>query len=478
MHRRSLGIVAIILVLLMVIVATAGLDNLPRQLRQSAAAASTHLNSDRAAFDQSRQVVDRALRDDPALFGNKAGELRERIERDRAGLDSAAAELVVLQQLAKANHRSDAGKVQSEISRFDSLRATPVRDSADVRAEVEKWQSWKRELPQRAKAMQASYDMLRGFDLDAATATARKAMTDWPAKRADLQSRLDALKSEKSEGEKIWNSTAQTRAAAESGKADGFDYPAFFADSDRLDAASKELKSSADSLNLLAVQLYTSWDKILVDAGDDHNSYREKFRVVRTKFPDATLANGQTSSEEKWQPVDRAEYREAERTMGMTVERKPAGKYDSEAERSVQPPAYAYVAPPGQRNSYGSWDGGVWHWLPEYLILSQMLHMNRPVVITHGDYDAYRSARQRGEIFYGRNDEYRSTWRGGSGTGPSSSSGWYKERPKTYGSSGYSGSKYQSKGGFSGSKYQSRGGGFSSKSFSRGARSFGRGGRR
>lgn len=482
MNRRSLGIIAVMLVLLMAIVATAGLDNLPRQLRQSVAAANTHLNSDRTAFDQNRQAIDRALRDDPTLFGSKAGELRERLDKDRAGLDSAAAELVALQQLAKANHRTDADKVEKEISRFDSLRANPVRDAAAVRAEIEKWQTWKRELPQRVQAMRASNDTLRGFDLDAATATARKAMADWPAKREDLQGRLDALKSEKSEGEKIWNSTAQPRAAAESGKVDGFDYPTFFADADRLDAAAKQLKDGADSLNGLAGQLYTSWDRILVDAGDDHNSYREKFRVVRTKFPDATLANGQTSSEEKWQPVDRAQYREAERAMGMTLERKPAGKYDSEAERSVQPPAYAYVAPPGQRNSYGSWDNGVWHWLPEHQILSQMLHMSRPVVITSGDFNAYQSARRRGEIFYGRNDEYRSHWSGGSGTGPSSSSGWYKERPKTYGSSGYSGSKYQSKGGFSGSKYQSRGGGFSSKSFSRGlggaARSFGRGGRR
>ena len=35
MSRRSLGVIAVIIVLLMAIVATAGLDNLPRQLRAS-----------------------------------------------------------------------------------------------------------------------------------------------------------------------------------------------------------------------------------------------------------------------------------------------------------------------------------------------------------------------------------------------------------------------------------------------------------
>jgi hypothetical protein len=490
MNRRSLGFIAIVLVILMAIVATAGLDNLPRDLRSAAAAESSKFSTDRATFDRNRQAIEQALNEDPALFGAKAGEFRERLDRDHAGLNSAAKELVTLQQLAKANRRTDTDKVRQEISRLDSMRADPVRDTAALLAEVQQWQTWKRELPQRVQAMRASYEAVKAFDLDSATAAARKAMTDWPAKKDDLTGRLDALKSQQAEAEKIWSSTAAMRAAAEARKTEGFDYPTFFGSADRLDAIGKDLKQGAASLNDLAGQLYTSWDKVLVDAGKDRGSYREKFRIVRTKFPDATLANGQTSSEEKWQSVDHAQYREAERIVGMTVERKPAGKYDSEAERAVQPPEYAYVAPPGQRNSYGYWDSGIWHWLPQYLILSQMLHMSRPVVITSGDFDAYQAARRRGEVFYGRNDEYRPHWGGTAGGGwswgrsnsppnPTSSTGWYKERPKTWGSSGYSGSKYESRGGYSGSKYQSHSGGY--KSFSRGGggmRSFGRGGRR
>jgi hypothetical protein len=488
MSRRSLGVIAIIIVLLMAIVATAGLDNLPRQLRASVAAETSQLKNDRTAFDQNRQAVERALSGDAELYGARASDFRQRLDRASAGLVAAGTELATLQQLAKANRRTDADKVRQELSRLDSIRAPPVSESAAVRAEVEKWQTWKRELPKRAQAMRATYDGVKAFDLDSAAATARKAMTDWPAKRDDLKGRLDALKGHQAEAEKVWSSTAALRAQVESGKVQGFDYPAFFDSADRLDAVSKDLKAGASSLNDLAGQLYTSWDKILVDAGEDHREYREKFRIVKTKFPDATLENGQTNSEEKWQPVDRAQYRQAEKQIGMTVERKPAGKFDSEAERSVQPPEYAYVAPPGQRNTYGYWDGGIWHWLPQYLILSQMLHMSRPVVITPGDFDAYQAARRRGDVFYGRNDEYRASRNGGgwswgnssSPSTPSSSNGWYKERPKSWGSSGYGGSKYESRGGYSGSKYQSKGGGF--KSFSRGSgggmRSFGRGGRR
>ena len=72
-------------------------------------------------------------------------------------------------------------------------------------------------------------------------------------------------------------------------------------------------------MNALAGQLYTSWDKVLVDLEDDHG-YREKLRTVRTRFPDATLVGGQTTTEEKWEPVDSARYREASRSVGLAVE--------------------------------------------------------------------------------------------------------------------------------------------------------------
>ena len=95
----------------------------------------------------------------------------------------------------------------------------------------------------------------REFDHDAAAPTKKgrrevlMANLGWPAKRDDLKTRLDALKAQQAEAEKIWDSTAAMRAAAESGKVQGFDYPAFFAAADRLDTASKDVKAGATSLD-------------------------------------------------------------------------------------------------------------------------------------------------------------------------------------------------------------------------------------
>ena len=493
--RRSLGITAIMIIVLMAIVSTAGLDNLPRPLRQSIASASSQLDSDRAAFNGNREFIERGLRDEPALFQSKAAPWHQRLEKDSTQLTAAAATLATLQQLARANHRTDRDKVQHALAEFDSERRAPVQDASAVRAEAERWLKYKHELPGRMQAMRSSYDAVKAFDIEAATAPTRKAMVDWPDKRTDLQARLDGLNDLKAQGDKIWESTERIRSAAAANALAEPDYPAFFTEADRMDQVAQQLKDGAGSLNTLAAQLYSSWDKLLADVDRD-DGYREKLRTVRTRYPDATLTHGEVTNEEQWRSIDSAEYREAQRRVGMAIEHKPAGKYDNESERTVQPATYAYVAPPGQSNAYGGWSGGVWHWLPEYLILSHLLHSSRGP-ITSGDFDAYQSARRRGEIFYGRNDEYRPRWYGHSDRLPSidrlpsrpssptvdSSGGWYKERPKpSFGDSGFGGSRYQSRGAYSGSRFQSRGtfGSGAVRSFSRGGagRMMMRGGRR
>ena len=459
MHRRSLGIVAVMLIVLMAIVATAGLDKLPPSLRKSVDAAASLLAHDRSACDQDRSLVDRDISSEPALFQHKSTAWRARLDQDRSRLDAAAAKLASVQQLAKANRRADASYVERGLGEFDSARKDALHDADELRDEAERWIAAKRTLPGRIDAMRASYETLQSIDAD--TATVRKAILDWPAKRDDLQTHLAGIENLKTQGRQIWESTAMLRASAAENKLADSEYEELLSQADREDVAARQAKESVAALDALAGQLYVSWDKVLLEVEPGRDA-REKIRIVRTRFPDASLTQGETTSEERWETADHVRIRGDEHNAGMVIERKPAGKYDSEAERSVEPPAYAYIAPPGQSNSYGSWSGGVWHWLPEYLILSQLLHASRePVTVL--DYDAYRSARRSGEVFYGRNNEYLPRWsdRGVNGPayrGPPSSQGWWKERPSpSSGDQSYSGSKYRNRGGFAGSQYQSRG---------------------
>jgi hypothetical protein len=71
------------------------------------------------------------------------------------------------------------------------------------------------------------------------------------------------------------------------------------------------------AINALAGQLYVSWDKLLLDV-DRGRDPREEVRIVRTKFPDSTLAHGETTSEERWEPMDS---RDAADNTGMVTSR-------------------------------------------------------------------------------------------------------------------------------------------------------------
>jgi hypothetical protein len=356
-----------------------------------------------------------------------------------------------------------------------------------MRVEAARWLGYKRDLPARLTSMERAHAAIAAFDVAAATVPATKAMTDWPAKKDDLQARRDALDKAKADAERVWESSAEQRKLAATADRKGLDYAALFQTADQLDQTQKLLTDGSATVNRMAGQLYLSWDKLLLEV-DDEDSSREKIRLVRTRFPDASLKDGKVSQEEKWETVDASLGRQRERHAGMVVERKGAGKYDSEAEKTAQAPAYAYVAPPGQSNAYGSWNNGVWNWLPQYLILRELLQYNSRGAITYGDWNRYNTARRSGDVWYGpgnvfnrgssRRSSDRWTWSGKTYSGKDGG-GFYHEREKpSWGSRGYGSSQYKSRGTFTGSRYQARGS-FGSRSYSRGSfRMGGRGGRR
>jgi hypothetical protein len=471
MERRALGVLALILIGLMALVATAGLDGLPHSLKKSVEAESGVVSHDQEALQQDRTRIEAAIREDPALFAKESDAWRARLDQDNAKFANARAKLASVQQLAKANRRGDEASVEAGLNEVGTLLGDALRDASAVDAEAQRRLAFKKALPQRLEAMRSSYEALESVATDSNEASIRKAMGDWPAKSRDLQTRLDALSDLEKQGQRVWDSSAQLRDSAAKNNLADSDIETLSSDADQLVSFSQQARDALAADNALAGQLYVNWDKLLVEV-DRGREPREKVRIVRTRFPDSTLTHGQTTSEERWEPLAASLARRSEDPDGMVIERKPAGKYDSEADDTIQPPAYAYIAPPGQSNAYGYWGGGIWHWLPEYLLLSQLLHAGRePIYLP--DYDAYRYAHSRGETYYGRNREYAPPERP-SGNGPSSN-GWYSERPRSSSPGGFSSSPYRSRGTFSSSPYRSRGTFGSSGFGSGGSRSYSRG---
>src|SRR5205807_6548031 len=113
--------------------------------------------------------------------------------------------------------------------------------------------------------MERDYKALHAVDLAPLTATVQKAETDWPAKKADLQARLDNVRDILSRADQSWQASAASRQAAAANDVAKLDFGALFAAADTVKSAAVDLPKKTDELKQLSNQLYESWDKLLVD---------------------------------------------------------------------------------------------------------------------------------------------------------------------------------------------------------------------
>lgn len=451
MSRQTLRILAVILTTLLIVTLVSALDHLPNSLRAEIDSERAALTSSQRQLEAERDAVARQTQTDAAFFAAIAASQQwpAQFENANATLRSAGRDADDLTQLEKHGHYSDRQRAERLLSDERALRSSALHQGSAVQAEAAHWISRKQQLPAELERMGRDYQAIHAFDLAPLTATVVRAESDWPDKKTDLESRLTAVRSAVSHSDELWQSTAASRSAAAAGRIDGRDAGSLLASADDLDAAAASLPKQAADLQALTGQLYDSWDKVLVDmevrgfgGGRDYN---QKIRTVRTH-------QGATTSEEQWVGVSPATYDAMRNDLGMAVEQKPAGKYDSEADHVAQPAGFAYVAPPSQgSNQYGYWEQhngqSFWVFYGKYALLRDLLFNRGYRPLERRDWEGYRTERGQGHTYYGQDAE--------------SSAG----APK-YGTNGtatqerYSGSTYAKGGGFRDSPYATHGGSY------------------
>ena len=474
MSRSTLKFLAVVLSLLIVIVLFAGLDNLPREVREQIASERTALASAQKQLAADKDTVARQVQNEAALFGAIASsrDWPAKFSIDQATLASAALDMNQLAQLEKANRRQDRERAETLLRHERNLRTTALADGDAVFKEAAHWVDMKQHLPAELADMQRDYDTVHGLDLTPLGTVVTKAETDWPQKKADLDGRLASLRSLQQQSEAAWQASADARKQAAANDYQHLNFAALFSAADTLKTDAAQAPQKTAELKTLTAQLYTSWDKLLVDMetrghGSD-TTYDQKIRTVTT----STQTN-QTASDEKWVDVPKSVYDAERNDLGMDVEHKPAGAYDSEAQHVAQPPGFAYMAPPSVgRNQYGYWDHhdgrDFWVFYGQYALMRDLLfnHDYRP--LGRYEWDGYYSSSRNGQTYYGRDEERGIPKYGTSGTAT-------QDR--------YSGSTFAKSGGFRSSEYASKPGSYSGSKYAtpmskmpeseRGARTFG-----
>jgi hypothetical protein len=456
MSRSQLRIAAVALMVLMVVVGANALDHLPGSLR-------TQIDAERGAFAAAQKQLAAArsqvagqVQSDPELFNALpfGQQWPDRISQTENELRSASRDVDDLTRLEKRNRRSDRQEAETLLAHEKKLRAQALTGASAVQSDAVHWIDAKNHLPQQIPELERDYQAVHAFDLAPLAAAVQRAETDWPEKKPDLDARLASERALVTQADAQWQSTAEARRQAAAGTLTGGEAAALLGFEDSLQTTAAELPKKADELKTLSAQLYTSWDKLLVDmqARGDGNAreYDQKIRTVRTRLADASAKTGDVTSDEQWTIVPRSTYDAMRNDLGMAIENKPAGKYDYESDHVAQPAGMAYVAPPSQAsNQYGYWDHrdgrDFWVFYGQYALLRDLLsnHDYRP--FDRYEYEDYRNYRSRGQTYYGHDTGTAAPKYGSQGTATQNR---------------YSGSSYAKSGGFRDSQYASKPGGY------------------
>jgi hypothetical protein len=460
MSRNTLRLLAVLLTVLIVVVAFNAFDHLPGTVR-------AQIDSERKALSEAQNQLGAAQQNfaaqrqaHAALFRDltPSQQVPSRFAQASAQLQSATQQMSDLTRLEKQGHYNDRQQAESLLASVRGLRENTASQIAAIQKDVDGWVERSRHLPAEVQQMERSYQAIRAFDLTPLKTAVARAETDWPEKKADLETRLASVTGLISQSDSTWQSTAAARNEAAKPPPD-FNSGAFLAASDQLKTNADLLPKKSAELQALSSQLYNSWDKILVDMetrgrGEDRK-WQQKIRTVSTRLADATAKNGTTTSEDRWVEVPQVTYNAMRNNLGMAIEHKAAGKYDFEADRVVEPAGFAYMAPPSQgSNQYGYWDnrGGqsFWVWYGQYALLRDLLFNYNYRPLPRDDWDGYRTYRDRGQTYYGRDYQSEAPRYGTNGTAT-------QER--------YSGSNYARSGGFRDSQYASKSGGYRSSPY-------------
>ena len=180
-------------------------------------------------------------------------------------LHSAADDVDALTRLEKHNRRSDRAKVETLLADEQKLRTQALAEATGIQKDAARWVDASNHLPQQIPEMERNHEAIQSFDLGPVTAAVERAGADWPEKKSDLEARLSAEHAIVTDADAQWQSTADARRKAAAGTLTGADVGVLLAFEDKLETSAADLPRKAGELKTLSAQLYTSWDKLLVD---------------------------------------------------------------------------------------------------------------------------------------------------------------------------------------------------------------------
>src|SRR4051812_3248169 len=196
-----------------------GCAGLPRSLRQEIASESDKLEQAKKQLKRTETTIKDDLAQKPELFRGTPVEAEwpARLHAAKSKLDRADEARRNLEKL-HSNNRETVQRAESLLNDEHRLRQAAIDETVAVDGEATRWLDFQRNLPHYLAKMQQEHDQIKTLDIAPVAQVVEKAERDWPNKKADLDSRLNALRSAPDRAEQQWQATESARQDAAAGE--------------------------------------------------------------------------------------------------------------------------------------------------------------------------------------------------------------------------------------------------------------------
>ena len=394
-------------------------SGLGTEVKAVGAAELENFDSAVAQFEANQQAVEKAMSDDPTLFESEDMGVRwkDRFAAAASELEKVSSSRTKLAQMLEEDDRGQREEVNAEIQTLNLARSRASAEAAEMRAAVDKLLNFKQELVTKLPTLESDLQAIQSTDLKPVEVTINKAGLDWPEKDTELKRHMYLYAIAKKDAEHLWNSSQESLGRARAGSASGKDVVQLIGLATRLHDMRQSLAGADKATRELVDQLYWSWDKILTDMEIQEGelvTFRQQFQTTRIRA--VMREEGQAEEGDPvevvqdvpvWQTVDKSTYESMKEKLGMTVQHKPAGKFDREATSLIQPAGYAQICSVEERrNHYGYWRpyGGYYHWYyyRPYYPMRRWLWGNDYTPVSSRMYNDYDVAQRSGRTYYGK----------------------------------------------------------------------------
>jgi len=442
MDKKTLiSLACVIVVLIVLLFATDSLlGGLPGATRELFDVEKSEISKTSIRIGEDQQRVDQMVSRDKAFL-----EPISQREGWQDELTAAASEIEAVgkrlnskaKPLFEKNESDDAAALTTLLQEIRAARVSALARAESARKRAEKLVYFKEKRRELVDGALAAYQALDNGELSQLEVKAAQSAADWPEKSSDIEQRMGVFATLKDKAE-----ASHTFVVNEDRKeTTEIDFEALGRHAEVLTEANTAFRHSISSISTLLDQLYVSWDKVLEDM-EIREGYEVEFYHTYKRIE--VDRNNQSKSSDQTQKVSKSFFQQHEKNLGMTLESKPKGKYDFEADKQTAPPGYGYVG----NSHYGQWKrdshgNSFWEFYGKYALMRDLFwgpSFYRPIY--RSDWDGYRQSRSTGRTYYGRDT---------SGN-------------QVYGSKGkmsrtkYANSRYTSSKGFSNTQYKKSGG--------------------